>query len=181
MHKHRSFHIGDKVKLINDSLSGIITFIDKQLISIISEEGFTYTFNKNELIPKKDIELSVLNKSFDLVDEGKDSNNSSTKTKLSSKIKKVNPVLEVDLHIHQLIDSEKGMTNYDMLNLQLQTARKKLENAIQKKLKRIVFIHGIGEGVLKKELHQMLEKYNVEIFEASYKKYGQGATEVYIY
>jgi len=184
MNNNKPFHIGDKVELINDNLKGVITNIDKQQISMLSEDGFTYTFPKNELISKKEIDSSVLNDSFDLGLEEKESNisiNSDPKIKNSSKIKKNNPVLEVDLHIHQLIDSEKGMTNYDMLSLQLQTAKKELENAIQKKLKLIVFIHGIGEGILRKELHQMLEKYNVEISEASYKKYGQGATEVYIY
>ncbi len=184
MNRNRPFLIDDKVELINDSLKGVITSIDKQLISILSENGFTYTFHKSELISRKEINSSVLNDSFnlDMVEKKSTiSKNSHPKIKLSPKIKKNNQTLEVDLHIHQLIDSEKGMTNYDMLSLQVQTAKKELENAIQKKLKRIVFIHGIGEGILKKELHQMLEKYHVEISEASYNKYGQGATEVYIY
>ncbi len=184
MHKKRSFQIGDKVELINDSLSGIVTSIDKQQIRLLSEEGFTYTFHKNELIQKNKMKSSFLNDSFGIDIPEKDSEISkklNSKTRFSSKIDKTNPIIEVDLHIHQLINSEKGMSNFDMLELQIQTARKELENAILKKSKHLVFIHGIGEGVLKKELHHMLQKYNVEIFEASYKKYGQGATQVYIY
>ena len=90
-------------------------------------------------------------------------------------------ILEVDLHIHQLVASEKGMSNFDMLSIQLKTAKTKLEFAIKKKNQKIGFIHGIGEGVLRKELHLLLKKYPVEFHEGSYQKYGQGATEVIIY
>jgi hypothetical protein len=45
-----------------------------------------------------------------------------------------------------------------------------------------VFIHGIGEGVLKLELDYLFGRYNyVKFYDADYKQYGLGATEVYIY
>ena len=90
------------------------------------------------------------------------------------------PPMEVDLHIQHLVKSTKGMQNYDMLTLQLDTAKYKLEFAIRKRIPRIVFIHGVGEGVLQKELEYLFAKYPVRITEASYQKYGLGATEVYI-
>ena len=52
---------------------------------------------------------------------------------------------------------------------------------ISKKIPKIVFIHGVGEGVLKSELQSLLNKYSVKYYDASYKKYGLGATEVYVY
>ena len=73
------------------------------------------------------------------------------------------------------------MDNYDMLHLQLDTAKNKIEFAISKKNSKIVFIHGIGEGVLKSELHRLLKKYPIKFYDASHKKYGLGATEVYIF
>jgi dsDNA-specific endonuclease/ATPase MutS2 len=73
------------------------------------------------------------------------------------------------------------MDNYDMLNLQLDTAKRKVEFAIQKRVSKIVFIHGVGEGVLKSELQSLLNKYPVKHYDASYKKYGLGATEVYVF
>ena len=72
------------------------------------------------------------------------------------------------------------MDNFDMLTLQLNTAKKQLEYAIVKRFSRIVFIHGVGEGV-KRELQYLLRKYPVDFYDASYQKYGLGATEVYIY
>jgi dsDNA-specific endonuclease/ATPase MutS2 len=89
-------------------------------------------------------------------------------------------LLEVDLHINKLVKSVRGLDNYDMLNLQLDTAKSKVEFAISKRISKIVFIHGVGEGVLKSELHYLLNNYPVRYYDASYKKYGLGATEVHI-
>ncbi len=178
------YQIGDKVELINDTLKGVIIKIDKQFVTLQCEEGFAYTYNKSEVIKRDAFETNSL---IDNVDNSIDEKelrlwkNAKSKKKSSLPIGKMHSTLEVDLHIHQLIASEKGLTNFEMLNIQLNTAKKKLEFAINKKIQRVVFIHGIGAGVLKNELHQMLKKYPVEIYEASYQKYGQGATEVSIY
>ncbi len=74
------------------------------------------------------------------------------------------------------------MTNYDMLNLQLDTARRQLEFAIKLRIPKIVFIHGVGEGVLKQELETLFGRYNnVKFYDADYKTYGLGATEVRVF
>jgi dsDNA-specific endonuclease/ATPase MutS2 len=73
------------------------------------------------------------------------------------------------------------LDNYDMLNLQLDTAKRKIEFALNKRISKIVFIHGVGEGVLKSELQRLLNKYPVKHYDASFKKYGLGATEVYVF
>ena len=104
--------------------------------------------------------------------------------KKSGKVKpkeRFEPIFEVDLHIHQLTKSTRGMTNHDMLTLQLDTAKRQLEMAIHKRFQKIVFIHGKGEGVLKLELDYLFSRYNVKFYEANFQKYGSGATEVYIY
>jgi len=50
-----------------------------------------------------------------------------------------------------------------------------------KRIQKIVFIHGVGEGVLKIELEYLFARYNnVKYYDANYQKYGLGATEVYI-
>ena len=92
------------------------------------------------------------------------------------------PPMEVDLHIHQLVPKTKGMNNYDMLTVQIDTAKRQLEFAIKKRIQRVVFIHGIGAGVLKAELEYLFRQYgNLEYNDADYQKYGRGATEVYIF
>ena len=73
------------------------------------------------------------------------------------------------------------MSNYEMLQIQINTAKNNLEMAIRNRRQRLVFIHGIGEGILKNELYKLFKKYPLEYYDASYQKYGQGATEVFIY
>ena len=90
--------------------------------------------------------------------------------------------MEVDLHIEKLVNNPRHMTNYEMLTLQIETARRQLEFAIVQRRQRVVFIHGVGEGVLRIELETLLGRYNnITFYDAEYAKYGIGATEVYIY
>lgn len=91
-------------------------------------------------------------------------------------------LVEVDLHVHQLIDDTRGLANADMLKLQMDTFRKELDNAIGSGVKKIVFIHGVGDGVLKNELRRELgRKYSKYPYQdASFREYGFGATLVII-
>jgi dsDNA-specific endonuclease/ATPase MutS2 len=90
--------------------------------------------------------------------------------------------MEVDLHIEKLVNSYRGMSNFDILNIQLETAKRQINFAISKRIPKIVFIHGVGEGVLKAELDYLLGRYdNLKFYDANFQKYGLGATEVYIY
>jgi dsDNA-specific endonuclease/ATPase MutS2 len=74
------------------------------------------------------------------------------------------------------------MDNSEMLNLQLETAKRQLDFAISKRIQKVVFIHGVGAGVLKEELHYLFRRYdNVKYYDADYQKYGLGATEVYVF
>ena len=73
------------------------------------------------------------------------------------------------------------MSNYDILTLQTDTAKRHLEFAIRNRIPKIVFIHGVGEGVLKAELDFLLGRYDQVFYQqANYQKYGLGATEVFI-
>ncbi|MDR1610180.1 MAG: DUF2027 domain-containing protein [Candidatus Symbiothrix sp.] len=97
-----------------------------------------------------------------------------------AKKEKSAPILEVDLHINQLLDSTKGLTNTDILNVQLDAFRKTLEENKNKKGQKIVFIHGKGEGVLRNAvLAELKAKYkNYPVQDASFREYGLGATMV---
>jgi hypothetical protein len=93
----------------------------------------------------------------------------------------VSPELtEIDLHIHELLEDTRGLTNHEMLEVQLGRFRNEMETAIANGTRRIVFIHGIGNGTLKQELRKELStKYKKYDFQdASFKEYGYGATMV---
>ena len=88
---------------------------------------------------------------------------------------------EVDLHITELIENPEGLSNFEMLNIQLEKFENELDDAIYKNMKKIIFIHGVGNGRLKQEIVSRLNKTKGVTFQdASYKDYGFGATQVNI-
>ncbi|MDD6210280.1 MAG: DUF2027 domain-containing protein [Bacteroidales bacterium] len=102
--------------------------------------------------------------------------------KQPAKSKQPAPLLEVDLHIEALLDSTAGMGNSEILDYQLNHFREVLEANKNKKGQKIVFIHGKGEGVLRKalldELKHRYKSYDIQ--DASFREYGFGATQVTI-
>lgn len=88
----------------------------------------------------------------------------------------------VDLHASELLETTAGMTPADILNYQLEVFRKTLKEHEAEKGKKIVFIHGKGEGVLRRALVNEL-KYRFKSFQyqdASFQEYGWGATQITI-
>jgi hypothetical protein len=89
-------------------------------------------------------------------------------------------IVEVDLHISELIDITTGLSNKEMLDIQTEKVEREMKAAIGSGAKRIVFIHGVGQGVLKQEIAKILKhKFSRYSFhDASFKEYGYGATMV---
>ncbi len=93
-----------------------------------------------------------------------------------------NGIIEIDLHINELLDDTRGMSNSEMLNYQLDKFREVMDKYKTKREQKIVFIHGKGDGVLRKALVEELKrKYsNCRYQDASFQEYGFGATMVII-
>lgn len=175
------FEIGNKVVVIDDVIRGeVFGFLD-ELVLVKDEEGMEYRFLKTELV-KIEVEQKELSKYLNINNTILKEKISKEKPKKNNFIKSKNEVvMEVDLHAEKILKSTKGMDNYDILSFQIEKARQKIEYCLSKKISKIVFIHGVGEGVLKTELNYLLNRYPVKYYEASYQKYGMGATEVYVY
>ena len=94
--------------------------------------------------------------------------------------KRTSEIVEVDLHINELIDNSKGLSNREILDIQLEKVESEMRSAIQSGVKSVVFIHGVGQGVLKLEVAKKLKsKFKKYYFQdASFKEYGYGATMV---
>ena len=91
-------------------------------------------------------------------------------------------IIEIDLHIGELLDDTHGMSNSEILNYQLDKFREVLEQYKNKREQRIVFIHGKGDGVLRKALlDELKRKYpTFRHQDASFQEYGFGATMITI-
>lgn len=179
----QKFEIGDKVAVLDDDISGVVIKVQNNEISIETTDNFVMTFFVNELVKiNNSNELSGFFSTQSLGSVLKDKEEPKKRSFVKEKkSRKDEFVLEVDLHIEKLVPSKRGMSNYDILTLQMETAKRQLDFAIKNRMPKVVFIHGVGEGVLKAELDFMLGRYdNISFQDANYQKYGLGATEVYI-
>ncbi|MBC7745460.1 MAG: Smr/MutS family protein [Flavobacterium sp.] len=100
---------------------------------------------------------------------------------IEEKTKIENPGKEIDLHIEKLRDDYQFLNHSEMLDIQLSFFRRSLDAAIVHKLNSIIFIHGLGNGTLKNEIHKIISKHKqVKTFmDARKEKFGYGATEVF--
>ncbi|HUX84248.1 MAG TPA: Smr/MutS family protein [Chitinophagaceae bacterium] len=91
------------------------------------------------------------------------------------------PRYEVDLHIENLLEDWKGLSNFEILTIQLREFEKWLQIAIAHRQYAAVFIHGVGKGRLRDEIHLILKNTpEVRSFVNQYDvRYGFGATEVF--
>lgn len=87
----------------------------------------------------------------------------------------------VDLHIEKLMDDWSRMSNYEIVSLQLKTFEKYYDLALHHHLPSFIVVHGIGEGVLRDEIHDILRlKREVKSFINQYHpSFGYGATEIF--
>ncbi len=87
----------------------------------------------------------------------------------------------IDLHIEKISNDFRGLSNYEILQMQLKEFEKYYQLAIVHHLPSMIVIHGLGEGVLRDEVHDLLRlKKEVNSFVNQYHPvYGFGATEIF--
>jgi dsDNA-specific endonuclease/ATPase MutS2 len=175
--------VGDFVEVLDEDLSGEIVNIKNSKVVIQTEDDFELEFEASQLIKTQN---SKLLRTAIITDDTLQKINSDINPKKKKSVgvkrkERTQPAMEVDLHIDKLLPTTRGMQKHDILNYQLETVKRQLAFAMSKKIQRVVFIHGVGEGVLKLELEYLLKQYdNIKFYDANYQKYGLGATEVYI-
>lgn len=178
------FRPGDKVAVLDEDLEGKVISVHDAEVEIETTEGFSLTFNEKDLVKVQGHISDILPEDVDDLQQVIKEKEASKKRK-SQRVKPKErnlPPMEVDLHIGKLVPRTGGLTNFEMLNIQMETAKRQLDFAIQKRIQKVVFIHGVGEGVLKAELESLFGRYgNIKWYDADYQKYGLGATEIYIF
>jgi hypothetical protein len=140
---------------------------EAMMFSIIENDGFVSEIN----IDPQQLKEALIQKKED-----------GRRPRIQHKSVANNGIIEIDLHIDELIDNTTGMSNADMLEYQLAKFNEVLQENRNKKGQKIVFVHGKGDGVLRKELlKQLKNKYSsYYVQDASFREYGFGATMVTI-
>lgn len=190
------FKIGTRVRVINEDEKGVIVKqLPKLYYLIESADGFERPFHESNLIEDEDFLSLQYQKVEKKIPSARDIRREERK-KLKDAIKenkvhvpwkeftekKIN-VVEVDLHIEELVPMHKHMNNREIIEVQMRTFRRCVNHAINQRFTKIVAIHGVGAGTLKTTLRTYIkEKFHyMEVMDANYKKYGQGATEILIH
>lgn len=178
-----TFKPGDNVLVLDEAASGVVENANTNTVYVRTNDGFLVEFKAKALI-KKDPEATLsknLPPSSHMQAIIREKEKPTTKHQNPPKVKHPTTT-EVDLHSNKLIENTKHLSNHDILTLQLNTAKHHLNLAITQHVKKVIFIHGVGKGVLKLELKSLLARYkHVTYCDADYSRYGSGATEVHIH
>jgi hypothetical protein len=192
-----SFKKGDQVRFLNDEGGGVITelMLERGEVMVEDESGFSFPHPLEELVlvDTKIREAQKYSSSQEGVEERLDRNSNQRtlnrinrdfkmlyKNELASSERKRGELMEVDLHIHHLHPAHQGMSNTEIIVIQLEHFERMMRVAMKDKLRKVVFIHGVGQGVLKSEIRRMIKDYypHCQARDASWQQYGQGATMV---
>lgn len=144
-------------------------------------DGKAFIFKINEIATQPAVAESELDEKYDEEAEAKHAKPKEPE-EVINKHKTSPREAIVDLHIGELLEDYSKMNNVEMLNYQLNYFVRCLESAIRGYVTKVTFIHGVGEGVLKTKMNEILREYdNVKTRDASLKNFGYGATEVLIW
>ena len=162
--------IGMKVRMTDAEGEGVIKGIGKDFFTV-ETDGFTLNLTRNEFI---------------LVDEADDRRLGDARPvdgkTTRKKVHNADEDLVVDLHMEKIPGNER-VPEWDRLEFQLDYFRQILRKSLKHKGKRIIFIHGDGEGILRKAVRNELDSTfaaSCTYAPANSMRYGTGATIVTI-
>ena len=175
-----AFNIGDRVQLLDEDLEGWIQAIGAAAVRILTKDGLEMEVAPEDLVRIPEDATSEFRKAGVPVTTEGFGSKKPARGRVSAKKNKI-PPLEVDLHADTLFPNLQGINPYEILDMQLDTARRQLDFAFRKRIQRVVFIHGVGQGVLREELRTLFRRHEgIRFGDADFRTYGEGATEVYI-
>ena len=172
-----SFNKGEKVRLLSES--GDYKIVSRKSTGyylVKDEHGFDYTVPSTEIVRIHSTEIPISNHISHVIEE-KEREEKVNKSKSKSNKKIDTP--EIDLHIEELLEYQNNMTNSEILQHQMMCFRGFYKQKRSEGYRKIIAIHGVGEGVLRMEIiHFLHSQDNVEYNDADYRKFGGGATEI---
>lgn len=193
MQQIEDIHIGDEVRFLDSVGGGKVSRIDakSKLVYVEDEDGFELPTPLSQIVPIATGDPAHIASASNTPTPGDIKAKAKGETHIVSesekkgngkKEAKKEDILEVDLHIGVLTEHWRDIPRTEMLNLQLSVFQRVMRENIRNKGKKIVFIHGRGEGILKNAIASALNRdYPAcQYQDASFAQYGFGATMVTI-
>lgn len=173
--------VGDTVRVLDEPGQGkVVSILDNN--ALVEIDGIEMPFELTELVKVEHDHL---------VKPSVSSNDERAKKRLEAieakkRLRKMQPIrqttYELDLHMHELLDRFDHMSKGEMLQYQMRCCKQFLQEARDKQFKKVILIHGVGEGILKAEVRNWLDTLDkVTYHDAPYRTYGYGATEVVLW
>ena len=164
------FKVGDKVLFKKETQSGIIIKINS-LYKVVVEitDGFEMNVSIKDIIKVEGNtdKSSAYGTHFYTKDMQENRSDVSKQQRSQS-------VLKIDLHIELLTSNYQYLDNFEIVQIQLNECHGKIEKALNSNCQKIIIVHGIGTGVLKAEVHKLLNNYKLRYYLTK----DAGATEV---
>lgn len=193
----REIKVGDRVKFLNDVGEGVVLELSIGKAVVEDINGFDREYDVSELIAVGGAEEEAEmygNKLPDLDQILKRDISEEKQKKIQEQFeikyanaratnqKRRGEHMEVDLHLHELVDEMSGLKDRTKLDIQLNHFERMMNIALEQKIRRVIFIHGVGQGVLRHQIRSRLEMFypNCSVRDANPREYGSGASEVFV-
>lgn len=177
-----TFQVNERVGFLYETGGGIVRRIDEKGVYHVEDEtGFERPFIVTELVRIHGTDYHLPDNAVAQIndDDTITEKHYSIHTESKTGSRKPLEVWELDLHIESLLDSNLGMSNAEILQIQIKELRNFYSKAKDRHIRKIIIIHGVGEGVLKDEVRLFLsKKEGIEYYDADFREYGKGATTV---
>jgi DNA-nicking Smr family endonuclease len=184
---------GDRVSFLNEVGGGVVLRpLSHNRALVRTDDGFELEYPMSELVPRisgpghlvygvSDHQADMVAANDRMEERRKRERQGSTPVPKAGKRaeRAEEGVMEIDLHLHELVDNERGMSDGEKLQYQLSYFERMLTTAIRERKRRLIVIHGVGEGVLREEVRKVLRYYeHLRFDDADPQRYGYGATAV---
>jgi len=149
--------IGDKVSVVDEDLSGVITSVNGNIVVFKDGYGFTHQYPKEKLVPK----ISDFYENIKVIKKAEPQKTISKKHHKN--------LLVLDLHFDNLVKNPHDYDSFERLFIQKEKLLEVIAFCRKNHLKRLEIVHGIGDGTLQKLVWDTLESqtnldfYNKEI------------------
>ena len=193
----RDFKVGDLVKFLNDVGTATVLRLEGNVVIVEDEDGFERSVERAELMDAGDRDQDEKKYGNKLPDVAQLLTQEVGERRMkelqrdfevryqhaqATSMSRRDAHMEVDLHIHELVDDQRGLADGAKLAIQMAHFDRMMDIAKREKLRRIVFIHGVGQGVLRHQIRTALDQHHPDCNyrEGDPRRYGSGATEVWL-